>query len=122
MNRTTRITTAERFGRWLGRGWREYVRGEQRVSVWLVAKGVPVSVATALVWVAKLAVLGVLLYMVFWLALLILFVVGVTWAAAANTPEEEKWWPFTDLTDLRETLGYDPNLYEDISHELYTEE
>jgi len=80
MNTTTRITTAERFGRWLGRGWRSYVRGGQRVSAWLVAKGVPVSVATALVWVAKLAVLGVLLYVAFWVALLIIFMISM-WTA-----------------------------------------
>jgi len=54
--------------------------------------------------------------------LLLLFMVGVGWVAAANSQEEKKWWPFTDLTELRETLGYDPNLYEDISHELYTED
>jgi len=122
MNTTTRITTAERFGRWLGRGWRGYVRGERRVSAVLVAKGVPVAVAVALMWMVKLAVLGVLLYVAFWLVLLIFFMVGVGWVAAINTPEEETWWPFTDLTELRETLGYDPNLYEDISHELYTED
>jgi len=58
MNRTTHITTAERFGRWLGRGWRDYVRGERRVSEWLVAKGVPVAMAAVLVWVVKLAVLA----------------------------------------------------------------
>jgi len=122
MNTTTRITTAERFGRWLGRGWRGYVRGERRVSAWLISRGIPVAVAITLMWAVKLVVLGGLLYVAFWLALLILFMVGVGSVAAINTPEEETWWPFTDLTELRETLGYDPNLYEDISHELYTKD
>jgi len=122
MNTTTRIRTAERFGRWLGRGWRDYVRGERRVSAALVAKGVPIAVATVLVWMVKLAVLGLLLYMAFWLALLVLFMVGVGWAAAANTPEEEKWWPFTDLTELRKKSGYDPNMYNDASHELFIDD
>jgi len=67
MNTTIRITTAERFGRWLGRGWGGYVRGEGRVSNGLVSKGVPRGGATALVWVVKLAVLGLLLYVAFWL-------------------------------------------------------
>lgn len=71
MNTTTRISTAERLGRTLGRGWRAYARGERRASNWLVSKGVPVAGATALVWVVKLAVLGVLLYTTFWLALLL---------------------------------------------------
>ncbi|MHC9223953.1 DUF3742 family protein [Pseudomonas aeruginosa] len=39
MNTTTRIRTAERLGRTLGRGWRAYVRGERRASSWLVSKG-----------------------------------------------------------------------------------
>ncbi|NYT22594.1 DUF3742 family protein [Alcaligenaceae bacterium] len=62
---------AERFGRWLGRGWRGYVRRERRVVAWLASVGVPSGAATALVWIVKLAVLGVLLYTAFWLALLL---------------------------------------------------
>ncbi|MCP1332006.1 DUF3742 family protein, partial [Halomonas sp. R1t4] len=30
MNTRPRSSTAERFGRWLGRGWRGYVRRERR--------------------------------------------------------------------------------------------
>jgi len=122
MSTMPRISTAERFGRWLGRGWRGYVRGERRVSAALVAKGVPVAMAAALVWAVKLAVLGMLLYVTFWIALLILFMMGAGWAAAANTPEEEKWWPFTDLTELRKKSGYDPNMYNDASHELFIDD
>ena len=121
MNTTTRISTAERLGRTLGRGWRAYARGERRASNWLVSKGVPVVGATVLVWVAKLAVLGVLLYVAFWFALVLLGVAAAGWAAAANTLDEDEW-PFTDLTELRKTPGYDPNLYNDTSHELYTDD
>jgi len=88
MNRTTRITTAERFGRWLGRCWRGYVRGERRVSAALVDKGMPVAVAVALVWVVKLAVLGMLLYVAFWLALLLIFAIAAAWVAR-NTDWDE---------------------------------
>lgn len=58
MNTTTRTSTAERLGRAFGRGWRAYARRERRASNWLVSKGMPRAGATALVWVAKLAVLG----------------------------------------------------------------
>ena len=68
MNTTTRTSTAERLGRAFGRGWRAYARGERRASNWLVFRGVPRAGATALVWVFKLAVLGVLLYVVLLLA------------------------------------------------------
>ena len=47
--------------------------------------------------------------------------VAAAWAAAANTSDEDEW-PFTDLTELRKTPGYDPNLYNDTSHELYTDD
>ncbi|WP_428998488.1 DUF3742 family protein, partial [Pseudomonas aeruginosa] len=76
---------------------------------------------TALVWVVKLSVVGLLLYVAFWFALVLLGVVAAAWAAAANTSDEDEW-PFTDLTELRKTPGYDPNLYNDTSHELYTDD
>jgi len=100
MNTTTRIRTAERFGRWLGRGWCGYVRGERRVSAWLVAEGVPVSVATALVWAVKLAVLGMLLYVAFWVALLALFMVGAGWAAN-NSDQDDEDYPWAQEDELR---------------------
>ncbi|ABM41605.1 MULTISPECIES: DUF3742 family protein [Pseudomonadota] len=78
---TTRISTAERLGRAFGRGWRAYARGERRVSNWLASKGMPLAAAAVLVWMVKLAALGVLLYTAFWLALLLLFVMVVAWMA-----------------------------------------
>jgi len=93
MNTTIHIRTAERFGRWLGRGWRGYMRGERRVSAALVAKGMPVAVAVALVWVVKLVVLGVLLYVTFWMALLLIFAIAGAWVARnADWDEPEPEW------------------------------
>lgn len=93
MNTTTRTSTAERLGRAFGRGWRAYARRERRASNWLVSKGMPRAGATALVWVAKLAVLGVLLYVAFWLALLLVALVFV--ARGHDTvewePPEPEW-------------------------------
>ena len=120
MTTTTRISIAERLGRTLGRRWRAYARGERRASNWFVSKGMPRAGASALVWVAKLAVLGMLLYVAFWFALVLLGVAAVGWAAANASDEDE--WLFTDLTELRKTPGYDPNLYNDTSHELYTDD
>ncbi|MBS0292330.1 MAG: DUF3742 family protein [Rhodanobacteraceae bacterium] len=121
MNTATRISTAERLGRSFGRGWRAYARGERRVSNWLASKGMPVAGATALLWGIKLAALGLLLYVAFWIALVLLALAAAGWAAAANTSDEDEW-PFTDLTELRKTPGYDPNLYNDTSHELYNDD
>ena len=121
MNTTTRISTAERLGRSVGRGWRAYARGERRLASWLASKGVPVVGAALALWVVKLAVLGLLLYVAFWIAVVVLGVMVAGWVAAASTHEDEEW-PFTDLTELRKTPGYDPNLYNDTSHELYTDD
>ncbi|MBG6332408.1 DUF3742 family protein [Pseudomonas aeruginosa] len=82
MSTRTRISNAERFGRWLGRRWRAYVRRERRVSGWLIAQGVPTPAAAVLIWGVKLAVLAVLLYTAFWLALLLVF--GVAAAGVAR--------------------------------------
>jgi fatty acid desaturase len=90
MNTTTRISTAERLGRSLGRGWRASARGERRVSNWLVSKGLPVVWAAALLWVVKLAVLGALLYVAFWLALLLVFGMAAAWVARNTPPEDDE--------------------------------
>jgi hypothetical protein len=92
MNTSTRISHAERFGRRLGRGWRAYARGERRLLAWLAALGFSAGAATVLLWALKLTVLGVLLYAVFWLALLLLFLVAVAIGnadAVPKTPEPE---------------------------------
>lgn len=116
------VSTAERFGRWVGRGWRGYVRRERRVAGWLATQGLSASVATALVWLVKLAVLGVLLYAAFWLALLVVFAVAAAWVAGQGHAPEEDEWPFMDGEEIRKSPGYDPNLYNDASHEMFEDD
>lgn len=77
MSTKTQRSTAERLGRWLGRGG--YGRREQQARAWLVAQGMPASGAVALLWVMKLGVLAVLFYATFWLALLLVFAVVAAW-------------------------------------------
>lgn len=90
MNSATRISKAERFGHWLGRGWRGYMRGERRVSGWLVSQGLPAPVTAALVWVVKLAVLATLFYTAFWLAILLMFVVIASWTSNKTSSDEDE--------------------------------
>ncbi|VFT59902.1 Uncharacterised protein [Pseudomonas aeruginosa] len=122
MNTTTRISTAERLGRTFGRGWRAYARGERRASNWLVSKG-GAGGRCHRARVGGQAVCGGIaaLRCFFGSHSCCLGVVAAAWAAAANTSDEDEW-PFTDLTELRKTPGYDPNLYNDTSHELYTDD
>lgn len=116
MNTTAHTSTAERLGRTFGRGWRAYARGERRASNWLVSKGrMPVAGATLLLWLVKLAVLGMLLYFAFWLTLLLGFALTAGWMATRDTTEEE-----SDLLgrqaeeqDHREGIFYHPALHND---------
>ena len=50
--------STHRLGRRAGLAWRGYLRREQRVAGWLVTRGVPAGAATAVLWIVKLAVLG----------------------------------------------------------------
>ncbi|CAM5214346.1 MULTISPECIES: DUF3742 family protein [Alcaligenaceae] len=93
MDTTTRISTAERFGRLLGLGWRAYARGELQVSKRLASQGVPITGAVALLWLVKLTALGLLLYAAFWLAMLVVFLVAGAWVARnAEWDEPETEW------------------------------
>jgi fatty acid desaturase len=114
MSTNTHISNAERFGNWLGRGWRGYVRQERQVAGWLVAQGAPAAAATAMVWIAKLAVLGVLLYVAFWLALLIVVAGVVVWMQQDNAAEEPDFLGRkAEERDHRESLFYHPVCFND---------
>lgn len=70
---------AERAGRTLGRMWRGLVRLDRKVHGRLVAEGWAPGAAGAALLVLKLAVLGVLAYTAFWLALLLVFALAGAW-------------------------------------------
>jgi hypothetical protein len=103
MNTTTRISTAERLGRSVGRGWCAYARGKRRLSSWLASKGVPVVVAALALWVVKLTALCLLFYVASWLALCLLFYVAswlavllllgvaAAWMAGSLARRDDRW-------------------------------
>lgn len=62
-----------------------------------MTRGVPASAATAVLWIVKLAVLGVLLYSAFWLALLLAFAGIAAWMvrnvdADESSDDDEPQW------------------------------
>lgn len=123
MNTTTRISTAERLGRTFGRGWRAYAHGERRASNWLVSQRVPAAGATASLWGIKLAVLGALLYVAFWFAVVLVAMVAMVWAMGRRHPDEDDFeLQYPTIEELRATPGYDPNLHDDTSHEMYQDD
>lgn len=99
VNTTSSRSSAERFGRWLGRSWRGYVRRERSVVGWMASRGMPGAIAAALPWVVRLTALGLLLYFTFWLALLLVFLVLVARGVAdeydsADLRMSEAEWRF----------------------------
>lgn len=72
----TKETFSRRMGRWAGRAWRSWMRYENRVLARLAQSGMSRRVAVGLLWVAKLLVVGILVYTMFWVALLLLAVVS----------------------------------------------
>ena len=124
MKHTAHMTTAARLGRWLGGVWGGCLRAERRVHQWLMAQGLPAGGARVLIWVVKLATLGVLLYGAVWAALL-LVALAVAARMAEQTPGGDDDFDLqfpASLDELRQTPGYDPNLYNDTSHEMYSED
>lgn len=94
MKPSTQTTFAERTGRTLGRMWRGLARLDRQACRWLAARGLQLALAKALLWVIKLAVLGMLLYAAFWLALVLLFAVVSAWGArntAFDDDQEPEW-------------------------------
>lgn len=93
MMTTTRISIAERIGRWLGRGWRGYARREGQVVGWLMMRGVPGGLVRGALWLVKLAVIAMILYGGFWLAAVCLGVAGAAWVARnLDLEEPETEW------------------------------
>ena len=91
MSTTTRISTAERLGRSVGRGWRAYVRGERRLSSWFTSKGMPMAGVAVLLWVVKLVALGLLFYAAFWLALMLLLGIAAAWMVSNSATNDDRW-------------------------------
>lgn len=71
MATATRISTAERLGRWLGEAWHGTVHLDRRAHGWLLASGWAPGAAKTVLLVVKLVILGALAYVAFWLTLLL---------------------------------------------------
>lgn len=113
MSNNTPINHAECFGRWLGPGWRGYIRRERRVAAWLVAQGVPAVGADALLWIIKLGGLALLLYAATWVTLLVMLAVAVVWITGNASQHESTAWAIGDQADHKKSVFYDPKNYND---------
>ncbi|KHN52942.1 hypothetical protein OI70_19045 [Dickeya fangzhongdai] len=119
MNMTTHSSTA-RFGQWLGRKWRAYIRNERQVAEWLAVKGMSPGVTTAVLWVVKLLVFTILLYAAFWLAVVLIGVAVLAFVSSNIGFDHEDDWPIGEQADHKKNPGYDPNMYSDApDHRFY---
>lgn len=84
-----RFSKAERFGQGLGRVWRWLVRADGKMTAWLMRQGFPQGAAIAILWLARLAALGVLMYAALWLALLVVFALAAAWAGGHKPVVQE---------------------------------
>lgn len=88
MRRTSAKTTrAERFGRWLGNGWRSMKQKERAAVGRMTRKGVPGWLAAMTPWAVKLAVLGIAFYLAAWLVILVALAVLVVRLLENNEPD-----------------------------------
>ena len=65
---------------------------ERKMKGWLVAHGLTAGGAIALLWITKLAVLGVLLYVAFWMVLVLLFAVVAAWMVRDSDDDASEEW------------------------------
>ena len=94
MKATARTSIAERIGRGLGRAWLAVRRQEMCVVRYLVRQGLSRGVARFILWAVKLFVLGVLLYVAFWLTLVAIVVMAAAWLAgnADGAADDKPQW------------------------------
>ena len=122
MDTKARISKAERLGRRIGGMWRGFVRREHQVTGWLVARGLSAGAATGLLWGLKLAVLGVLLYVAFWLALLLGLAVAAVWMIRDSDQDDPEEWAVGEQAEHKNNPGYHPALYNDAPDSRYADQ
>jgi hypothetical protein len=96
MKYTAPNSFAERAGRVLGRAWRGFLRRERQAHAWLVAQGMNAGFANGMLWAIRLALLALVLYGVFWVALVLAFALAGAWIirnddGSYDKEHEPKW-------------------------------
>ena len=107
LKQNTQATFAESTGRMLGRAWRGVLRLERNACAWLTAQGMNAMLAQGILWAVRLALLAILLYGAFWVALILIavFVAAQSGRRSAEIfPVEKGQW-----RDDSEGYGYYEN-------------
>lgn len=109
----TSNSKAESIGRWLGQTWQRLIRQDTRVARWMINRSTSPLVANLLLWIMRLAVFAVFLYVAFWLAIVIVIAVIATalFQSGGRHRQHQKW--FAEGADHRDELFYHPLTYND---------
>ncbi|GHU08606.1 hypothetical protein FACS1894158_17960 [Betaproteobacteria bacterium] len=100
MTSAVQTSFAEHMGRTLGRMWKAALRLERKADDYLVAQGMNANLARGMLWAVKLALLALLLYGAFWVALLLGFAFFGAWAIRHTDWEaenDEPEWKYDHL-------------------------
>lgn len=112
-----------RLGRSARRALHGYSRTEKQMASWLASNGLPAAFALGVIWAIRLAIVGMLLYAAFWVALVVAVGLGAAWYAQQDSSSDDgDLGVHTAWDEIRNNPGYDPLPYEDIEHPNYPHE
>ncbi|WP_350310407.1 DUF3742 family protein [Pseudomonas sp. lyk4-40-TSB-59a] len=90
-----KASNANRAGNWLGTLWKSYLRIEKNFSIWLCQIGAPPLLARTLGWCTHALVIGFLLFIMSWIALLLVIVAigsfGIYSSRGYNHSYDSEW-------------------------------
>lgn len=115
----SKISNAERAGRWLGGAYRGLKVQEQRLRLWLVGLGVPLTGARLLSWCLWLCVLALLLS----ISIVLAMIICVLWLTGRGIARSDLTYRIPDAEWRNGCSGYglythdelriDPHVFED---------
>jgi Protein of unknown function (DUF3742) len=83
------------------------------LALLMMRKGVPEGVATVLAWFITVAVVGTAFYVVFWVTLIVLLILGAVLIVSNVSAHDIGEWDFESHADHRQSLFYHPDNFTD---------
>lgn len=113
MTTTFQQSWAHNFGQHAGRAWRWLASVNRRAEARVVSQGVPAGWAKAVLWGAKIVLLGGVVYVAFWLTLFAVMAVVAIGLVRKRSSHEEEELALVDLAHHKTKISYDPINYDD---------
>lgn len=113
MKQRERMSIPERLGRLTAKARRWYVHRERGLIARLLSMGVPATVSRVILWSIKVVLFAVMLYVIFWVAVVFLGIVVAIWLAKNVDGSEEPQWGAGSSEDHRQSIFYHPASHND---------